>query len=431
MIGGYTKQVFVAHDGPQAVAQTQLAIKHATEGQAGPVALLYHSAALGQTVGPDTAPRLYTMPPVGTAARRPADDGQVRAAAALLMRAARPVIVAGNGVRLSAAREELRELAEVLDAPVTTTASGKGVFPETHPLALGVFGTFGLEAANVVVGEADLIVAVGTKLGATDTARENPALLDPERQTFVQIDVEPRHTSWSYPADAALVGDAGQVMRQLVTALRDLEHERHDRGRQRVAAAHRAYDSFEVAESASDETPILPQRLIRDLGRALPEDAIVACDAGENRLYMMHYFRTKGSVEYLQPAAVGGMGYAVPAALAAKLVYPNRAAIAACGDGGFGIAMNGMMTAVEERIAIVTVVFNNSALGWVLHGQGDRPLASTFAPFDHAAIARAMGCEGIRVEKPEEISRPSSAPSPRAARRSWTWSARSPRPTPK
>lgn len=403
VIGAYTKQVFVAYDGPQAVAQTQLAIKHATSGQAGPVALLYHSAALGQLVGPDTMPRLYAMLQSTTAERRPADQAQVEAAAALLARASRPVIVAGNGVRLSAAREELRELAELLDAPVATTASGKGVFPETHPLALGVFGTFGLEAANAVVADADLVLAVGTKLGATDTARENPALLDPERQTFVQIDVEPRHISWTYPAEAPLMGDAGEVMRQLASALREAEYERHDRGRQRVAEAHRVYDSFEVAESSSAETPILPQRLIRDLGRAIAEDAIVTCDAGENRLYMMHYFRTKGSVEFLQPAAVGGMGYAVPSALAAKLVYPNRTVIATCGDGGFGIAMNGIMTAVEEQIPIVTVVFNNSALGWVLHGQSERPIASQFAAFDHAAIARAMGCEGIRVERPDDL----------------------------
>ena len=108
-------------------------------------------------------------------------------------------------------------------------------------------------------------------------------------------------------------------------------------------------------------------------------------------------------MEYLQPAAIGGMGYAVPAALAAKLVYPDRPAVAVCGDGGFGIAMNGMMTARVEDIPIVIVVFNNSALGWVRHGQGDRPIASQFNQFDHAAIARAMGCRGIRVERPEDL----------------------------
>jgi acetolactate synthase-1/2/3 large subunit len=108
-------------------------------------------------------------------------------------------------------------------------------------------------------------------------------------------------------------------------------------------------------------------------------------------------------MEYLQPAAVGGMGYAIPAALAAKLLHPGRSVIAVCGDGGFGIAMNGLLTAIEESIPITTVVMNNSALGWVRHGQGQRPIASDFHAFDYAAISRAMGCEAYRVTEPDDI----------------------------
>jgi acetolactate synthase-1/2/3 large subunit len=401
-IAGYTKQVFVAHDGTQAVAQTQLAVKHATTGTPGPVAVLYHSSALDQTVGPDSTPRLYSTRHYLASAGAPAPESEVERASRLIAGAASPVIIAGNGVRVGQARDELIELAELLDAPVATTAAGKGVFAETHPLALGLFGTFGLEAANAIVAEADVIVAVGTRLGFTDTARENPELLDPERQTIIQIEVEPRNASWTFPAEVALVGDAATVLGQLTDSLRDARLSSSDGG-QRVALAHRTYDSFEVAEASSDELPMLPQRAIAELQRALPDDAIVTCDAGENRLFMQHYFRTKSGMEYLQPAAVGGMGYAIPAALAAKLVHPGRAAVAVCGDGGFGIAMNGMMTAVEQRIPIVTVVFNNSALGWVLHGQGERRIASEFAPFDHAAIARAMGCDAYRVERPSDL----------------------------
>jgi acetolactate synthase-1/2/3 large subunit len=109
-------------------------------------------------------------------------------------------------------------------------------------------------------------------------------------------------------------------------------------------------------------------------------------------------------MEYLQPAAVGGMGYAIPAALAAKLVHPQRSAIAVCGDGGFGIGMNGLLSAIEEDIPITVVVMNNSALGWVRHGQGERPIASSFHAFEYSAIARAMGCEAYRVEDPAELT---------------------------
>jgi acetolactate synthase-1/2/3 large subunit len=249
-----------------------------------------------------------------------------------------------------------------------------------------------------------VILAVGTRLGASDTAREHPDLIDPERQMLIQIDIEPRHAAWTFPVDVALVGDAATVLGQIAEALTAAAYRRHERGRRRVADAHVERASFERTDARSDELPILPQRLIYEFQRALPDDAIVTCDAGENRLFMQHHFRTKSGMEYLQPAAVGGMGYAVPAALAAKLVYPNRAAVAVCGDGGFGIALNGMMTAVEEKIPIVTVISNNSALGWVYHGQGGRPIASEFAAFDHAAIARAMGCDGVRVEQPGDLA---------------------------
>ena len=116
---------------------------------------------------------------------------------------------------------------------------------------------------------------------------------------------------------------------------------------------------------------------------------------------MTHHFQTKPGVEYLQPSAAGGMGYAIPAALAAKLVRRDDPAIAVCGDGGFGIAMNGMMTARDEEIPIVTVVLNNSQLGWIRHGQGDRPIASTFADYDHAAIARGrrVGSAASRTDR--------------------------------
>lgn len=401
-IAGYTKLALVTQEPVQAVQSTQLAIKHALSGHRGPVALLYHSRALRATVGPDSVPRLYATSLYLPADRAPAATSQVDAAALRLARAERPVIIAGNGVRIGQAQADLRRLAEVLGAPVATTASGKGVFPETHPLALGVFGTFGLEAANTVVADADVVLAVGTKLSPTDTAFENPALLDPERQHLIQIDVEPRHVAWTFPTQQ-VVGDAGLVLQQLVDAVRTIGVQDPESGIRRVAEAHRRYASFEVPESDAEETPILPQRIIKALHQALPDQAIVTCDAGENRLFMMHYFRTREGMEYLQPAAIGGMGYAIPAALAARLVHPTRPAVAVCSDGGFAIAMNGLMTAIEENIPIVVVVFNNQALGWVLHGQGDRPIASKFGAFDHAAIARAMGCFGLRVEQAQDL----------------------------
>lgn len=398
---GVTKQVFQALEPASAVQATQLAIKHALAGEPGPVAVIYSLASLSGTVDPTSEPRLYAtslyLPPAPTGA----DARAVEAAARAVAAARRPVVIAGNGVRIAQAYDQLERLAGALGLPVVTTASGKGVFAETHPLALGVFGTFGTAAANAAVAEADLVLVVGSKLGASDTARENPALLDPARQTFVQIDVEPRNASWSFPAEHVLIGDAALVLSQLQDAVGADAAERREAGVRRVAGHRAEHGYFDQPAYRSPNAPIHPQRIIGELRRNLPPEAIVTCDAGENRILMTHFYQTQRAGGFLQAAGSGPMGFAIPAALGAKLVHPDRPVLAICGDGGFAMSMNGLMTALEQDIPIVVVVFNNKALGWVLHGGG--PFAAEFRDFDHAAIARAMGCGGIRVSDPDRL----------------------------
>jgi acetolactate synthase I/II/III large subunit len=398
---GVTKHVMQAHDPIAAVQATQLAIKHALAGQPGPVAVLYSHDSLAGSVAPDSQPALYptrhylpTPPP-------PAEAQLVEAAAAALLSAHKPVLIAGNGVRIAQAYDQLLRLAETAGIPVATTAAGKGCFAETRPLALGVFGTFGTAAANACVAEADLVLVVGSKLSPSDTAWENRALLDPTRQTFVQIDIEPRNASWNYPAEHVLIGDAAIALDQLYQAVGARGETRRQQAQQRVAAHRERHGYFNDRAYFADDQPILPQRVIGELQRGLPEDAIVTCDAGENRIMMTHFYQTKRAEGFLQAAGSGPMGFAIPAALGAKLVHPDRPVVAVCGDGGFAMTMNGLMTAIEQDIPIITVVFNNKALGWVLHGSG--PFAAEFKDFDHAAIARAMGCRGVRITDPAAL----------------------------
>lgn len=404
LFAAITKQTFVALNSAHAVQCTQLAIKHALTGERGPVAVLYHSQSLRGRVGPETNPPLYATSAYLPGPPPAADITAVEQAARFLAEAERPVIIAGNGVRVSHAYSELVALAELVGAAVSTTAGGKGAFAETHELALGTCGNFGTPLANAVIGAADVVLVVGSKLSATDTVYGNPKLLDPRRQTLIQIDIEPKNASWTIPAEVGLIGDAKIVLDQLIAALAgQVAKEKNAEGCARVHASRQQHGFFNAVEFASSAAPILPQRVIKELQNAVAQDAIVCCDAGENRIFMTHYFQTKGPNSFLQPAGVGGMGYALPAALAAKLIYPQRQVIAVSGDGGFGIAMNGLLTAIEEHIPIVNVVFNNQALGWVKHGQGDRNIACDFAAFDHAGIARAMGCHGIRVEDPRQL----------------------------
>lgn len=399
--GGVTKQVFEANDPTTAVQATQLAVKHATSGQMGPVAILYGMNGLAGSVEPDSRPRLYSTGRYLPTPPPPADPARVAAAAKAIAAAKAPVLIAGNGVRLSDAYASLARFAEAAGVPVVTSASGKGTFPETHPMALGVFGTFGIAAANACVAAADVVIVAGSKLGASDTARENPELLDAARQTFIQIDVEPRNASWTFPAEHVLIGDAGKTLDALREAL-GADEARAKAGVARVAEVRKANGYFDTAAYASDSAPILPQRVIGELRKNLPDDAIVTCDAGENRILMTHFYQTRQAGGFLQAAGAGPMGFAIPAALAAKLVHPERTAVAICGDGGFAMTMNGLMSALEHKIPIVVVVFNNHALGWVLHGGG--PFAAEFNDFDHAAIARSMGCNGVRVTDPADLA---------------------------
>ena len=395
---GVTKHVMQAHDPIGAVQATQLAIKHALAGQPGPVAVLYAHDSLAGSVAPDSQPVLYPTRHYLPPAPPPAEPAWVEAAAKAILSAQKPVLIAGNGVRIAQAYDQLRRLVEAVGMPVATTAAGKGCFAETHPLALGVFGTFGTEAGNACVAEADLVLVIGSKLSPSDTAWENRALLDPVRQTFVQIEIEPRNASWNYPAEHVLVGDAAVVLGQLIEAVGSSATGRRQQAERRVAAHRERHGYFNDRAYFADDVPILPQRVIGELQRGLPEDAIVTCDAGENRIMMTHFYQTKSAEGFLQAAGSGPMGFAIPAALGAKLVHPDRPVVAVCGDGGFAMTMNGLMTAVEQDIPIITVVFNNKALGWVLHGSG--PFAAEFNDWDHAAIARALGCRGVRVEDP-------------------------------
>jgi len=405
LFGAMTKATYVPRTPDEAVHSVQLAIKTAMAGEPGPVAVLFGVQSLRGTVGPATRPTLYRRGGDAPAAPAGIDTDALRRAADLLTSATRPVIIAGGGVRTAGAFDDLHRVATELAAPVATSANGKSAIAETDPLAVGVYGTFGTALANAVVADADVVLVVGSKLGATDTANENPALLDPRRQQVVHIDIEPRNLSWSFPADVALVGDARTVLSHLTEQLGGRLSGPDRQARLALlddaVATHGRFDAPELTSTA---TPVLPQRVIGELSRTLPGDAIVCCDAGENRIFMTHYFRSTGANTFVQPAGVGAMGYAIPAALAAKAAFPHRPAVALCGDGGFAIGMNGLMTAREENLPITVVVLNNQALGWVFHGQRDRTIASTFAEYDYAEIARSLGCDGIRVERPEDVA---------------------------
>lgn len=399
------KVVFEPHDPVSAVQSVQLAIKHATSGNPGPVVVLFHSEALVGEVGPDSTPKLYASRNYLSSSR--SAPPLVSDLATALRGADNFVILAGGGVRSSHAQGRLLTLAELTGASVVTTAEGKGTFPEEHPNCLGVFGNFGVPAANRALGAAKTILVLGSKLGPSDTALENPKLIDPARQRIIQVDIEPLNAAWTMPTDEVIVADISLVLDALMQELAaDPVADNLVALRNAARAAMREADSAEsFAESTA--TPLHPQRVIAELREALPHDAIICVDAGENRLLMCRYFESRAGGEYLQPAGAGGMGYAIPAALGAKVHAPDRTVVAVCGDGGLSMALSALMSAVEEDLPIIVVVLNNGVLGWVKHSQrahGEEEFKSSLRQFDYSAIGAAIGFDAQTIDSPNELS---------------------------
>jgi len=412
LFASVTKYTAGVWEPKQAVQTLQLAIKHATTGSPGPVAVIFSSRSLAGTVKAHRPPRLLaTKRHLDHGVTRPASADVERVARALLA-AGSPVILAGNGIHASRAWGELQRLAEAAGIPVATTATGKSAMAETHPLALGVFGNWGQAVANEVVSGADTVLVVGSRLSPTDTCFENPELLDADRQTFLQIDVEPLQIGRHYPVSAAIVADAREALGALAAdveaRITPASREAARRRVEHLAELKGLLRYFAEPEQRSGDVPLRPEHVISELAARLGERAVVTMDAGANRLYMTHYFQSRGAGTVYQPSSIGGMGYALPAALGAKLAAPDRPCVAVCGDGGFAMTMNALLTAAQYRIPVTTVVLNNGVLGWVKDGQrrrGNRFIASELGPLDYARMAHSMGCRGIRIESLAELTK--------------------------
>lgn len=391
-----TKRTFVANDPTQALQMTQLAAKHTVTGEPGPVAVIFHGRSLFGRIDAEKEPTAYLDRSYVASTRLSPAQQDVDKAAALIRSANRPVIVAGGGVRLAQAEDALLAFAQALDIPVATTPAGKGTFPENNPLALGVMGAFGHETAIKAIGGSDLILAVGTKLGATDTVNGHRDLIDLTRQKLVQIDVEPLNLSWTFPADVTVIGDAAQSIAQLGSALAGY----HGQGKARVSDV-RKRETYFNRPLASTIGEFSGRDAIAILSQEAGSDTIATCDAGENRLYMLKDFQSKKGGAVLQPNGGGGMGYAIPAAMAAAINFKGRPAVAVCGDGGFSMSLHGLISAVELGLKLTVVVLDNQILGWVHNGQRGRSIASEFQNFAYGDIAASIGCHSEVADSPD------------------------------
>ena len=368
----------------------------------------------------DVFSRQVDRPPI-TIARRanysrpPGSCAGVMAAAGLLCEAKKPLIFAGNGVLLSEATRELRELAELLNIPVATTLMGKGAFPEHHPLSVGQTGIWGTRTANNTALEADVILAVGTGFAEADCSSWNPKYtfaIPPSR--LIQIDIDPQEIGKIYAVEIGIVGDARETLRDLIRHAG--EQPTTDRG-ERIAELQRRKQDWteELAASQSDDgKPIHPARLLAELAKAAPEDAIFVTDVGWNKNGAGQQLRVSRPASFITSGGLATMGFAPAAAIGAKLGAPDRKVICLVGDGGLLSVVGALTTAVELGIPVLWVVFNNFCFSTIRtvgttyfknsYGtEFKRPDGTPYNP-DFPLLAKAFGIESALVEEPSDLA---------------------------
>jgi acetolactate synthase-1/2/3 large subunit len=342
------------------------------------------------------------------------DRQSVKNAAKLLLRAKRPAILAGYGVHISRAYDELLAVAERLGIPVATTPKGKGVFPENHALSLGVFGMAGSPQADAVIlsKDVDLLLAVGTSFGEASCHAWDSRV--GEDRWLLQIDVDEREIGKNYPVDVALVGNAKPVLNELNFELSRASgwYQTKKDVEERLAYIRKIKEksprSFENQAMESPEVPIRPQRVIAELRRALPSNGILFVDIGNVMAWALHYFQVQEPGTFFINMGFGSMGHAVAGAIGGKMAAPDRPVVALVGDGSF--AMNGMEvhTAVENNIPVIWVVMNNGGHGMVHVGESIQFKGKfNTSLFNHrvdaAGIGEAVGALAFRAERPGDV----------------------------
>lgn len=353
------------------------------------------------------------MPPCKYRASVPhgvADIGEVKRAAELLYSAKKPVIISGRGVVDSNGFGEVKALADCLTAPVALSYLHNDAFPADHPYWVGPIGYMGAKSAMLALKEADVILAIGSRLSVFGTLPQYDIDYFPENAKIIQIDVNPKQIARRHPVEIALVGDARATSARLFEELQALGSKAPDTARQAEIARLRADWDKEIEELAMvPGTPINPRRVLLELSRLMPENAILCTDIGNVASTANSYFRFTQPRKHIAALTFGNTGFAYPAGLGAKLASPDDPVVSIIGDGAWGMSLHEISTAIEHKLPVIACVFRNGA--WCAEKKNqvdffnnrfigvDIPNPVSFAP-----VAQALGANGVRIEKPEDIA---------------------------
>jgi len=332
---------------------------------------------------------------------------QIEKAASMILAARKPVIYVGGGVVIANASDELREMADTLQAPVTTTLMGLGSFPEDSPNSLGLLGMHGTYYANMAVTECDLLVAVGARFDDRVTGKI-PAFAPHAK--IIHMDVDPTSIRKNVRVDLPIVGDVKDILARLGKVL--------EGNRDGVKSFHKNIQPWRTQIDGwkakhpmgykESSQAIKPQAVIRKLREISEPDAIIATDVGQHQMWTAQFFGFTRPRTLLSSGGLGTMGYGLPAAMGAQAAFPERQVIAVCGDGGFQMNLQELATLVQNRLPVKICVMNNNYLGMVRQWQElffERRYSQTVMelPIDFVKLAEAFGASGFTASKPEEV----------------------------
>jgi sulfoacetaldehyde acetyltransferase len=353
-----------------------------------------------------------TIAPEQRIARGPGDGAALDEAAGILAEAEFPVILVGGGAIMAGGCGEARELAEYLQAPVVTSYLHNDAFPASHPLMCGPLGYQGSKTAMRVIAQADVVLALGSRLGPFGTLPQYDIDYWPESARVVQIDADPRVLGLVRAVSVGIHGDARAAAGELLARLRAAGERVRclASASQRLAEIERQRATWEgeLDElSSGDGSPIPPRRALRELERALPDHAMVATDIGNVCSVSNSYLRFERPQSFFAAMMFGNCGYAFPTAMGAAVARPDRPSVAYVGDGAWGMSLAEVLTCVRESIPVTAVVFNNGQWGAEKKNQIDyyanRYVGTDLRNPSFARIAQAMGAEGITVDHPDQV----------------------------
>ncbi len=325
---------------------------------------------------------------------------QVKRAVELLAEAERPIILSGGGVIASNASEELIALAELLIAPVSTTFMGKGSFPENHPLSMGMMGMHGTLASNRLIHEADVLLAVGVRFSDRTTGKLEEFCPDAK---IIHIDVDSAEIGKNVNVDVPIVADAKRALKAIYESLRRLRRKDRSEWIRRVQELKALLE-----EKVESNNGLSPPRLMAEIRKILPEDAIITTEVGQNQMWAALYLKAYKPRTFITSGGLGTMGFGFPAAIGAKVACPDVPVVDIAGDGSFLMTSHDLATSVVEKIPVIVVVLNNSVLGMVAqwqrlfynrrYSQVDLGGVPDFVKF-----AESFGAQGIRVNSLDEF----------------------------